>query len=119
MLNRETASTQQVVRHRCHDRLCVNPDHLVLGSQADNKRDDWLHWAYGTDPDSPTARTISSLGTGCCSNHSTNGWAARMREVRLFGWPGAMLRPAAKSIRPTSTSRWMMGTTLFEIWSAL
>lgn len=28
-----------------------NPQHLVPGSQADNKRDDWLHWAYGTEPD--------------------------------------------------------------------
>jgi hypothetical protein len=51
VLNQEAASTRQVVRHRCHNRLCVNPEHLVLGSQADNKRDDWLHWAYGTDPD--------------------------------------------------------------------
>ncbi|GGB87410.1 hypothetical protein GCM10011363_00050 [Marivita lacus] len=51
VVNQVTASTQQVVRHRCHNRLCVNPDHLVLGSQADNKQDDWLHWAYGTDPD--------------------------------------------------------------------
>ena len=45
------ASRDQVVRHRCHNRLCVNPEHLQLGSQADNKRDDWLHWAGGTDPD--------------------------------------------------------------------
>ena len=39
------------ILHSCDNRKCVNPDHLVLGSQADNKRDDWLHWAYGTDPD--------------------------------------------------------------------
>ena len=45
------ASRDRVVRHRCHNRLCVNPDHLEIGSQADNKRDDWEHWAYGVDWD--------------------------------------------------------------------
>jgi hypothetical protein len=51
VLNQEIASRDHVIRHRCHNRLCVNPDHLEIGSQADNKRDDWAHWAYGTDPD--------------------------------------------------------------------
>ncbi|WP_223228363.1 hypothetical protein [Roseovarius litoreus] len=36
--------------HRCHNRTCITPEHLQIGSQADNKRDDWENWAYGVDP---------------------------------------------------------------------
>ncbi|MBB5723215.1 hypothetical protein FHS72_002852 [Loktanella ponticola] len=31
-------STDELVRHRCHNRLCVNPEHLLFGSRLDN----WL-----------------------------------------------------------------------------
>jgi hypothetical protein len=30
-----------VVRHKCHNRLCCNPDHLEIGTQADNVNDMW------------------------------------------------------------------------------
>ncbi|RWZ83494.1 MAG: hypothetical protein EO766_17650 [Hydrotalea sp. AMD] len=31
--------TEQVVRHTCHNRRCVNPNHLVQGSHKDNGQD--------------------------------------------------------------------------------
>jgi len=49
VLNRAVLREDEVVRHRCHNRLCINPEHLEEGSMADNKRDDWDHWANGTD----------------------------------------------------------------------
>ena len=47
VLERAIVGREWVVRHRCHNRLCVNPEHLQLGTQADNKRDDWEYWAGG------------------------------------------------------------------------
>jgi hypothetical protein len=38
----------EVVRHRCDTPLCVNPEHLLIGSQADNMADMLArgrHWA--------------------------------------------------------------------------
>jgi hypothetical protein len=43
------ATTEDVVRHRCHNRSCINPDHLEIGSKEDNKRDDWEVLANGLD----------------------------------------------------------------------
>jgi hypothetical protein len=28
-----------VVRHTCHNKICINPDHLILGTQQDNIND--------------------------------------------------------------------------------
>jgi hypothetical protein len=40
-----------VVRHRCHNRLCINPEHLQFGTQGDNRRDDVVRGANGIDFD--------------------------------------------------------------------
>ena len=31
----------EVVRHTCDQKLCINPDHLVVGTQQDNVDDMW------------------------------------------------------------------------------
>jgi len=50
-LNDVTPSFEEVIRHRCHNRRCINPAHLDIGSRYDNKRDDWDFWAGGVDFD--------------------------------------------------------------------
>jgi len=54
---RTPAAADEVVRHRCHNRRCVNPDHLQIGSRAANKHDDWEFWTNGID-------------LGCCERAS-------------------------------------------------
>ena len=51
VLNRAVAGYDDVIRHRCHNRLCINPEHLTIGNRADNKRDDWEYLANGVDFD--------------------------------------------------------------------
>jgi hypothetical protein len=51
VLTGTVAGYDDVVRHRCNNRLCINPDHLTIGSRADNKRDDWGFAADGVDFD--------------------------------------------------------------------
>ena len=45
--NRIALTRDQVVRHRCHNRRCVNPVHLEVGSRADNIQDERDRRAYG------------------------------------------------------------------------
>jgi hypothetical protein len=51
VMTQTAASFDEVVRHRCHNGLCINPDHLEFGSRAENKHDDWQAAAYGVDFD--------------------------------------------------------------------
>jgi hypothetical protein len=66
------------VRHRCDNRICTRPDHLELGTQADNMRDakdrgrirnnpprGIAHWkAKLTDEDVADIRRLRSEGIG-------------------------------------------------------
>lgn len=51
ILNELPLSSEEVVRHLCHNRRCINPDHMTHGSRLDNKMDDWEYWANGLDRD--------------------------------------------------------------------
>jgi hypothetical protein len=40
ILNQVVAGYDDVVRHRCDNRRCINPNHLELGSRGDNLQDE-------------------------------------------------------------------------------
>ena len=51
MLRQTVASYDDVVRHRCNNRRCINPEHLEIGSRGDNMMDERDFGANGVDFD--------------------------------------------------------------------
>mgnify|MGYP000043913019 CR=1 FL=1 len=47
--NRLATNRHQVVRHRCHNRRCINPRHLEIGDRRDNLIDERDRLADGID----------------------------------------------------------------------
>jgi hypothetical protein len=47
--NEVVAGYDDVVRHRCDNRRCINPDHLELGSRGENLQDEREFNANGVD----------------------------------------------------------------------
>ena len=47
--NRLATNRDQVVRHLCHNRRCVNPRHMAIGDRRDNLNDDRDRRAIGVD----------------------------------------------------------------------
>jgi len=49
VLNTEMMSDNEVVRHLCHNRACVCPDHLQIGTQQENRQDEYERVYSGRD----------------------------------------------------------------------
>jgi hypothetical protein len=49
VLNTELMSDREVVRHLCHNRACVCPDHLQIGSYQENRQDEYERVYSGRD----------------------------------------------------------------------
>lgn len=47
--NQLVAGYDDVVRHRCDNRRCINPDHLEIGSRGENLQDERDFAANGVD----------------------------------------------------------------------
>ena len=49
ILQEVVAGYDDVVRHRCNNRRCINPEHLELGSRGENLQDEREFAANGVD----------------------------------------------------------------------
>jgi HNH endonuclease len=49
VLNEVAAGYDDVVRHRCNNRRCINPEHLEIGSRGENLQDERDFSANGVD----------------------------------------------------------------------
>ena len=49
VLNEVRAGYDDVVRHRCNNRRCINPEHLEIGSRGENLQDEREFSANGVD----------------------------------------------------------------------
>lgn len=49
ILNEIRAGYGDVVRHRCNNRRCINPEHLEIGSRGENLQDEREFAANGVD----------------------------------------------------------------------
>lgn len=51
VLNGVAAGYDDVVRHRCNNRRCINPERLEIGSRGENLQDERDFGANGVDFD--------------------------------------------------------------------
>lgn len=79
--NGPIASSKILVRHRCDNSLCCNPDHLELGSYKQNMED-------------CISRGRISKG---CGRHNTKMTPAKVKHLRIMRAEGASLSQIASN----------------------
>ncbi|WP_416053644.1 HNH endonuclease signature motif containing protein, partial [Escherichia coli] len=51
-----------VVRHKCDNRKCCNPEHLELGTRADNMNDRFIRGGYSMYPSVESVVSLRRIG---------------------------------------------------------
>lgn len=89
----------EVVLHTCDTPLCINPEHLIAGSQGDNMADKMRKQRHIGGGQKLTAKDVQHIREGCDSGLITQKMAAELygisREaahkiVRRITWKGVV-----------------------------
>lgn len=81
----------QVVRHRCDNPVCINPEHLVLGTRTDNARDrvergrQFLNVQRGEQAHAAklTQAQVDAIRATCAPGSRTLGQSALARQYGI------------------------------------
>jgi hypothetical protein len=71
----------EVARHTCDNRRCINPDHLIAGSQAENVEDAWIRGRVSRGSRHYAAILNEAAVRIVRSSHETNAALARQLGV--------------------------------------
>lgn len=95
MLYRGPVPAGRFVCHRCDNRACVNPDHLFLGTHADNMRD-------------MSSKRRSAVGSRNGQARLSPQSASEARRMKSSGIPQAQIARAL-GVSPMTISRLVRG----------
>lgn len=68
------------VLHRCDIRVCVNPDHLFVGTRADNMRDMWAKGRGKGSPKGSKAHAAKLTEADVLAIRASNDFHSRLAE---------------------------------------
>jgi hypothetical protein len=103
-LFKEDIPADLLVRHTCHQKFCVNPDHLILGTHLDNAQDSLLAGLYLRGDDHPCRKNPSVMPRGERHPHSvlTENSVLSIRERYAAG--GCTMQTLASEYRCSITA---------------
>lgn len=80
----------EVCRHTCDNKRCINPEHLVPGTVADNNHDAWDRGRHQLGSERPNAKldedTVRAIRTEYVPRCQVHGTRAIARRLGVSQW---------------------------------
>jgi hypothetical protein len=80
----------EVARHTCDNKACINPEHIIVGTQGDNMRDAFERGLHPTGAARPGAKlddaTVLAIRAEYIPRHKDHGTRAIARRLGVSQW---------------------------------
>ena len=83
---KSTVPKGKIVKHTCDEPLCVNPEHLVLGTYSENAKERWTRTGRNLQPADVITRAIRKAIPAVTENQLIN--ALQALGLSVFTEPG-------------------------------